>query len=219
MIGKKILAFLIEIVLFVVVFIILLIIIYTVASLFGIPKPVYGWIENIFVIGMVYFYFYLLPKRIGNSLGRKILKIPPSTWKLSAKLANKKTQRAFLITAILTLLVTMGVFFYYEMNLIETRAKSIALLLAFLSAGSIGVWIHIKARIYQDVGEILTTGKVTFKGFGKGKFPQEHLSKPEILKVTPQKGYWLCPSCNENNREMQDICSNCGQEVEKPETA
>ena len=41
------------------------------------------------------------------------------------------------------------------------------------------------------------------------------LNKDKILKVSVINGYWVCPTCSENNKELQDVCSNCGQEIEK----
>lgn len=53
----------------------------------------------------------------------------------------------------------------------------------------------------------------------RSPFPQNYfagnLKKNEILKVTPENGFWTCPSCNDKNWGIQDVCSNCGQEVEK----
>lgn len=46
-------------------------------------------------------------------------------------------------------------------------------------------------------------------------FPKKHLKKDAILKVIPENGRWTCPSCNEANLEAYDVCSECGQEVEK----
>ncbi|MBU4446859.1 hypothetical protein KJ656_17545, partial [bacterium] len=45
-------------------------------------------------------------------------------------------------------------------------------------------------------------------------FPQGFLKKNEIQKVSPKDEFWICPSCNEKNKEIQDVCSNCGQEIE-----
>lgn len=47
------------------------------------------------------------------------------------------------------------------------------------------------------------------------KISNENLKKGMLLKVSPKDGYWSCPSCHENNKELQDVCSNCGQEIEK----
>jgi len=82
MIGKKIVAFFIDVILFVILFLLLLIFVYKLSLTLGVPKPVYGWVENIFIIGIFYLYFYFIPKRVGNTFGRKILKIPKSTWNL-----------------------------------------------------------------------------------------------------------------------------------------
>lgn len=132
MIGKKIVAFFIDVILFVILFIPLLIFIYKCSSILGVSKSAHGWVENIFIIGIFYLYFYFIPKRMGNSFGRKILKIPKSTWRFPLK----------------------------------SVAKS------------------------------------------------EELSKKEYPKVVPSDGYWACPSCKEKNKELQDVCSNCGQEIE-----
>jgi len=40
-------------------------------------------------------------------------------------------------------------------------------------------------------------------------------NKGKIIKVSVMNGYWACPTCNENNKELQDRCSSCGQEIEK----
>lgn len=45
--------------------------------------------------------------------------------------------------------------------------------------------------------------------------PNVDLKKNEVLKVSSKDGYWTCPSCNDKNKEFQDVCNNCGQEVEK----
>lgn len=47
------------------------------------------------------------------------------------------------------------------------------------------------------------------------KFPAKHLKKEEILKVSVRDGHWICPSCSELSIAIYDVCSNCGQEVEK----
>lgn len=46
-------------------------------------------------------------------------------------------------------------------------------------------------------------------------FPNKHFKKDVILKVSVQNGCWNCPSCNDTNQEIYDVCGNCGQEVEK----
>jgi hypothetical protein len=49
----------------------------------------------------------------------------------------------------------------------------------------------------------------------KKVFPAQHLKKDEVIKVAIKDEKWFCPSCNESNKGLQDVCSNCGQEVEK----
>ena len=49
----------------------------------------------------------------------------------------------------------------------------------------------------------------------RDKFPASNLKQAEILKVIAIDGYWTCPSCKERNKELQDVCSNCGQEIER----
>jgi len=43
----------------------------------------------------------------------------------------------------------------------------------------------------------------------------QRLRKNEVLKVTVKDGLWTCPSCSDVNRELQDACWKCGQEVDK----
>jgi len=49
----------------------------------------------------------------------------------------------------------------------------------------------------------------------KYKFPKQDLKKDEIIKIVVEDGRWICPSCNEPSNEVYDVCSNCGQEIEK----
>lgn len=46
-------------------------------------------------------------------------------------------------------------------------------------------------------------------------FPESHLKKDEVLKVTVKDGRWTCPSCNYSHQETCDLCDNCGQEISK----
>lgn len=43
----------------------------------------------------------------------------------------------------------------------------------------------------------------------------QRLRKDEIVKVSVKDGLWACPICSEINRELQDACRKCGQEVDK----
>jgi hypothetical protein len=49
----------------------------------------------------------------------------------------------------------------------------------------------------------------------KEVFPAGHLKKDGVFNVEVKHGQWICPSCNENNKALHDVCSNCGQEIEK----
>lgn len=41
------------------------------------------------------------------------------------------------------------------------------------------------------------------------------LRKNWAVKVDAKDGFWTCPSCFERNKELQDACWKCGQEIEK----
>jgi len=49
----------------------------------------------------------------------------------------------------------------------------------------------------------------------KKKEEVKYSKKDKILKVSITDGRWICPSCGEPSLEVYDVCSNCGQEVEK----
>lgn len=48
----------------------------------------------------------------------------------------------------------------------------------------------------------------------KAEFKNSKLRQNKVLMVIPIGGYWTCPSCKKANKSIQDVCSNCGQEVE-----
>jgi len=41
------------------------------------------------------------------------------------------------------------------------------------------------------------------------------IKSSENMKVNFQDGHWICPICNEENKETQDTCSMCKQKVKK----
>ena len=47
------------------------------------------------------------------------------------------------------------------------------------------------------------------------RFPAKHLKKEKILPVSVKDDRWICPSCSEPSKAIYDVCSNCGQEIEK----
>jgi hypothetical protein len=113
----------------------------------------------------------------------------------------------------------------------ETRVyfikETVAILFAvILNRLSVLLYSSEVSHDFIDMLEIILTivvGVIWYKEYKKinkrnpfsWSLPAENLKKNEILKVSSKDGFWTCPSCNERNKEIQDACSNCGQEIEK----
>lgn len=145
---KKILAFVLDLVGMIILAYILVLVLSLIMGFLvhGVPyselnddfKTILGFISFLFKVVVIWLYFWMIPKKIGNTFGRKLLKIEDK----------------------------INIFW---------------------------MWSFLRNR---------------------DKFPAQQLKKNEILKVFPKDGYWICPSCKEKNKELQDACSNCGQEIE-----
>ncbi len=148
--SKKFLAFILDLIIMVIIASIIVsilgIIIYSLFKIFGLyagelsdeTKSAIEIMDFIFKALIVLLYFWWIPKKIGNTFGRKLLKIKD------------------------------------KFNIFWT-------------------WPFLREK----------------------DSPQKHLRKIGTLKVISKDGYWICPSCNEKNKEIQDVCSNCGQEIEQ----
>ena len=113
-------------------------------------------------------------------------------------------------------------FIFKKIRKVDTKKQRATSVLVAVIFGS-SVWTYNGLSSNQPISEIIIGVVVYIIGGGftlpymlaKGKSPKQNFSKNKILAVSPQNGFWLCPSCKESNKEIQDACSNCGQEVEK----
>lgn len=89
----------------------------------------------------------------------------------------------------------------YAMSRGLSREDIVTIICAGIGAGLLEVFIIIQEKNRKKEKQ-------------RGEYETRNKGKIEV-KVTIEDGYWTCPSCNFKNHDFQDLCSECGQGVEK----